>query len=307
MYAIGIDIGGTSTKIGIVNREGKILESCILGKEYYDDLNQFTDKIAETVAAFGEKNIMGIGIGAPNANYRKGTIEYPPNLPWKGVTPFAEMIAAKTKLPVKITNDANAAAIGEMKFGAARGMQDFIIITLGTGVGSGIVANGELIVGHSGFAGELGHTTVIADGRMCGCGRKGCLEAYTSAVGVARTAKERLAENTESSLLRSIALEEITSKDVYEAAEKGDALALSIFEYTGNLLGEAFASFIAFSAPEAIILFGGLTRAGDLLLNPIKESVNRNVLPIFRSKTNILLSELKESDAAILGASALII
>jgi glucokinase len=306
MYTIGIDIGGTSTKIGIVSNDGKVLKSCIVCEEHYADIHHFVEEITNCVFSFGEKQIAGIGVGAPNANYRAGTIDYPPNLPWKGVTPLAEMLSKKTNLPVKMTNDANAAAIGEMKFGAARGMKDFIVITLGTGVGSGIVANGELIVGHNGFAGELGHTTVQANGRLCGCGRKGCLEAYTSATGVARTACEWLAETNEPSELRKLAAEKITSKDVFEAATKGDALALRIFEYTGNLLGEAFANFIAFSNPEAIILFGGLTKAGDLLLNPIKASVEKNVLPIFRGKTKILISELKESDAAILGASALI-
>ncbi len=223
------------------------------------------------------------------------------------------MISEKTKLPVKITNDANAAAIGEMKFGAARGMKDFIVITLGTGVGSGIVANGEPVLGHNGLAGELGHTIIQAGGRRCGCGRKGCLEAYASATGVANTAREWLAEMTSvetwraASLLRNISPEEITAKDVYQAAVNGDALALRIFDYTGKLLGEAFANFILFSNPEAIILFGGLTRAGDLLLNPLLESVEKNVLPVYRGKTKILLSGLKESDAAILGASALII
>ena len=306
MYTIGIDLGGTSTKIGIVNNDGKVLKITSLDKEFYGDIHLFVEKIAESISAFGEKHIAGIGIGAPNANYRTGTIDYPPNLPWKGVTPLAEMISAKTNLPVKMTNDANAAAIGEMKFGAARGMTDFIIITLGTGVGSGIVVNGELIVGNNGFAGELGHTIVQADGRLCGCGRKGCLEAYTSATGVARSAREWLAESDEPSLLRNIAIEKITSKDVNDAAVKGDALALRVYEYTGKILGEAFAGFIAFSNPEAIILFGGLTGAGDLLLNPIKENVDKNVLPIFRGKTKILISTLPDSDAAILGASALV-
>ena len=307
MYTIGIDIGGTSTKIGIVNESGKVLNFSVLGKEHYEPINHFVEKIVKSIAAFGENEIAGIGVGAPNANYRAGTIDFPPNLPWKGVTPLAELISARTNLPVKMTNDANAAAIGEMKFGAARGMQDFIVITLGTGVGSGIVANGELIAGHNGFAGELGHATIIANGRPCGCGRKGCLEAYTSATGVARTACEWLAETDEPSVLRNIPAEKIIAKDVFEAATKGDALALRVFEYTGSLLGEAFAGFIAFSNPEAIILFGGLTKAGDLLLDPIKKSTENSVLPIYRGKTKILVSELNESDAAILGASALIV
>jgi glucokinase len=217
------------------------------------------------------------------------------------------MLEDRTGIPVALTNDANAAAIGEMTYGAARGMKDFIVITLGTGVGSGIVVNGQLVYGHDGFAGELGHVIMRRNnGRLCGCGRTGCLEAYTSATGVARTAREYLEIRPEAkTLLRNIPVEDITSKDVAEAANAGDELAKEIFHYTGSMLGEAFADFVAFSSPEAIILFGGLSKAGDLIMNPIHESMERNLLPIFRNKVKLLFSELKESDAAVLGASAL--
>ncbi len=229
-----------------------------------------------------------------------------PNLPWKGRIPLAELLKEAFGVPVALTNDANAAAIGEMTYGVARGMKDFIMITLGTGVGSGIVVNGQLVYGHDGFAGELGHVIVKpSNGRMCGCGRTGCLEAYCSATGVARTAREFLETRTDKSLLRNLPIEGITSKDVYDAAVQGDKLAKEIFEYTGKIMGEAFANFIAFSSPEAIILFGGLSRSGELLMKPIKEAMDRNTLNIYKGKTKLLLSELKESDAAVLGASAL--
>lgn len=215
------------------------------------------------------------------------------------------MLTDKLNIPVALTNDANAAAIGEMTYGAARGMKDFIVITLGTGVGSGIVVNGQLVYGHDGFAGELGHTTAIREGRMCGCGKKGCLETYSSATGVARTAKEYLQTRKDPSVLRELAIDEITSKDVYDAAVKGDKLAKEIFEYTGQVLGESFADFVAFSSPEAIILFGGLIKAGKLIFDPVRKHMEENLLPIYRNKIKLLMSELKESDAAVLGASAL--
>ncbi len=250
--------------------------------------------------------IAGIGVGAPNGNYFSGCIENPPNLPWKGKIPFAHLLHEAFGVPVALTNDANAAAIGEMTYGVARGMKDFIMITLGTGVGSGIVVNGQLVYGHDGFAGELGHVIVKpSNGRMCGCGRSGCLEAYCSATGVARTAREFLEIRTDASRLRDIPVEEITSKDVYDAAVLGDKLAKEIFQYTGEIMGRAFANFVAFSSPEAIILFGGLARSGELLMKPIKEAMDRNMLNVFKGKTKLLLSELKESDAAVLGASAL--
>jgi len=253
--------------------------------------------------------VKGIGMGVPNGNMYKGTIEYAANIPWanKRLVPLAEMVTESTGLFCCLTNDANAAASGEMAYGSARGMKDFIMITLGTGVGSGIVCNGQLVCGHDGFAGELGHVIVRRyNGRPCGCGRSGCLEAYTSATGVARTAREFLETRPDESLLREISDRPITSKDVFDAAEKGDKIAKEIFEFTGRILGEAFADFITFSSPEAIILFGGLAKSGDYLMEPIKKAMDENVLYVYKGKTQLKLSELKDADAAILGASALV-
>ena len=234
------------------------------------------------------------------------SIEFAPNLPWKGVIPLAAMFEERLGIPTALTNDANAAGVGEMTYGAARGMKDFIMITLGTGVGSGIVINGQMVYGHDGFAGELGHTIIRREnGRLCGCGRHGCLETYCSATGVARSAREFLTKSTEPSLLRDIPAESITSKDVYDAAVKGDKIAQDIFEFTGTILGEALADFIAFSSPEAIVLFGGLAKAGDYIFKPIQKAIDDNVLNIYKGKTKLLASELKDSDAAVLGASAL--
>jgi glucokinase len=310
-YVIGIDMGGTNTVFGVVDARGKILNRGAIKTAKYEDVNIYINELYNGLAPLinetgGIENIKGIGMGAPNGNFYTGNIEFAPNLPWKGVVPIAKLLADKFKAPATVTNDANAAAIGEMTYGAARGMKDFILIALGTGVGSGIVANGQLIYGYDGFAGELGHTTIVRNnGRMCGCGRQGCLEAYTSATGVARTAREILETRNDDSALRSIPLDNITSKDVFEAAERGDAVAKEIFEFTGRLLGEAFADFVAFSAPEAIILFGGLTKAGDLILNPIRENMEKNLLKIWKGKIKLLFSSLNEADAAILGASAL--
>jgi glucokinase len=255
-----------------------------------------------------ELNIKGIGIGAPNGNYYTGTIEYAPNLHWKGIIPLAKLMTEKFDLPCALTNDANAAAIGEMMYGAARGMKDFIMITLGTGVGSGIVANGQLIYGHDGFAGELGHTVVVRDGRKhWGTGLLGSLEAYASATGIAITANEMLDDNPrQESLMRKYKREDINAKIVAEAAEKGDAIAKEVYKFTGQILGEALANFVMFSSPEAIILFGGVIKAGDLILSPTKEHMEKNLLPIFQNKVKLVFSELKEADAAILGASALV-
>lgn len=310
-YVVGIDIGGTNTVFGIVDARGNVIASNSIktGKhanieDYIEDLKTALNKLIEAHDA--KDKIHGIGVGAPNSNYFTGTIEYATNLPWKGVVPLAKLLTEAFGVPVAVTNDANAAAIGEMTYGAARGMKDFIMITLGTGVGSGIVVNGQLVYGHDGFAGELGHVIVKpSNGRMCGCGRTGCLETYCSATGVARTAREFLEIRTDPSRLRDLPIEEITSKDVYDAAIAGDKLAREIFQYTGEIMGRAFANFVAFSSPEAIILFGGLARAGELLMKPIKESMDRNMLNMFKGKTKLLLSELKESDAAVLGASAL--
>lgn len=310
-YAIGIDIGGTNTVFGVVDKRGHIIAKDSIKTAVHKEINAYVDHLSEAVQNIitqvgGTSNIKGIGVGAPNGNFFTGCIEFAPNLPWKGMIPLAQMLTDRLNIPIALTNDANAAAIGEMTYGAARGMKDFIVITLGTGVGSGIVVNGQLVYGHDGFAGELGHTTIRrTNGRLCGCGRKGCLETYTSATGVARSAREFLETRKDPSLLRNMNPAEIMSKDVAEAAQQGDALAKEIFQYTGQLLGEAFADFIAFSSPEAIILFGGLTKAGSLIFDPVKKNMEANLLPIFQNKVKLLMSELKESDAAILGASAL--
>ncbi|HZW70552.1 MAG TPA: ROK family protein [Hanamia sp.] len=312
-YAIGIDIGGTNTKFGIVNHRGDISNVGEISSTNHDDINDFIDElyamIKPSIKSVGGLDVIkGIGLGAPNGNYYTGTIDYAPNLQWRGIIPIAKMITNKFNKPCTLTNDANAAAIGELMYGAARGMRDFIMITLGTGVGSGIVANGQLIYGHDGFAGELGHTIIRPGGRLhWGTGMKGSLETYASATGIVITAKELLAERVnEESLLRKLSNEEITSKKICEAAIKGDAIANEVFQVTGHVLGEALANFVMFSSPEAIILFGGVIKAGKLLLDPTRESMEKNLLPIFQNKVKLLFSELKESDAAILGASALV-
>lgn len=310
-YVVGVDIGGQTTKIGIVDRRGNIITQTVINSKYgKNEADLFLDSLCNTIKdlskEIGLQHIQGVGIGAPNGNYYTGTIEDAANLDWakEKTVPLAKTISNCLGIPVTVTNDANAAAVGEMTYGAARGMKNFIMITLGTGVGSGIVINGDIVYGHDGFAGELGHICSIRDnGRQCGCGKKGCLEAYASAIGVARTAREWLEMSDEPSILREKV--EITSKDVYQAALQGDKLAIKIFEYTGKLLGRAFADFVAFSAPEAIILFGGLARAGEFIFKPIKEEMEANLLSIWKGKVAIIPSALKESDAAILGASAL--
>ena len=310
--AIGIDIGGTGTKFGIVDRNGNILFSSEISSRNHSQVEGFIDELHGALfemieRAGGPGRIKGIGVGAPNGNYYSGTVEYAPNLPWKGIIPFAKMLEEKFRLPVVLTNDANAAAIGEMMYGAAKGMKDFIMITLGTGVGSGIVANGKLIYGHDGFAGELGHTIIIPNGRLHeGTGKHGSLESYASATGVRLTALEMLSKTDEKSLLSDIPHKKIDSKKVYEAAIQGDKLAKEVFEFTGEILGLALANFVMFSSPEAIILFGGLTKAGDLILKPTRENMETNLLKVFQNKVKILVSHLKEADAAILGASALV-
>ncbi|MEF9931020.1 MAG: ROK family protein [Bacteroidales bacterium] len=312
LYVVGVDVGGQTTKIGVVDRRGSIIAKTVINSKYgKDEGDLFMQSLCNTIKELTEKigldKIHGVGIGAPNGNYYNGTIEDAANIEWaKGrIIPLAKIISdGLFNIPVTVTNDANAAAIGEMTYGAARGMKDFIMITLGTGVGSGIVIGGNLLYGHDGFAGELGHTCAVRhNGRQCGCGKKGCLETYTSAIGVARTACEWLDMTQEPSVLRDV--QNITSKDVYEAAKKGDKLAIKVFEFTGEKLGEAFADFVAFSAPEAIILFGGLAKASEFILKPIEDTMNANLLSIWKGKINIVLSALKESDAAILGASAL--
>ena len=310
-YVVGIDIGGTNTVFGVVDARGTVLYSGSIKTGKYAEIEEYVTALGQGLTQIidqvgGPEKIKGIGVGAPNGNYFNGCIEFAPNLPRKGKIPLAQLISEKVGgIPVALTNDANAAAIGEMTYGAARGMKDFIVITLGTGVGSGIVINGQLVYGHDGFAGELGHVIVRRNGRQCGCGRQGCLEAYTSATGVARTAREFMEIRKEDSVLREIDPADITSKDVYDAAMKNDKLALEIFEMTGKMLGEAFADFVAFSSPEAIILFGGLTKAGDLIMDPVKRAMDANMLKVYEGKTKLLVSQLKESDAAVLGASAL--
>ena len=311
-YVVGIDVGGQTTKLGVVDARGAVLAQTVIRTDTYTDIAPYISELAvalnKVIADAGvEGKVKGIGVGAPNGNYYTGTIENAVNLSWGGTQTieFSKLLSeAMNGLPVALTNDANAAAVGEMTYGAARGMKNFIMITLGTGVGSGIVINGDVVYGHDGFAGELGHVAAVRNnGRTCNCGKTGCLETYASATGVARTAREWLELSNEPSVLRN--LDNISSKDVYEAAQEGDALALKIFEFTGNILGRSFADFIAFSAPEAIVLFGGLARAKEYLLKPIEDAMNANVLPLWKGKVKIVFSQLKESDAAILGASAL--
>lgn len=311
-YVLGIDIGGTNTVFGIVDARGIVIASGSFKTGKHNNIEDYLDELYTEASRLIEANeatdkIHGIGIGAPNANYFNGMIEDGVNLPWPTPIPLAKLVSDKFGIPVAITNDANAAAIGEMTYGAARGLKDFIMITLGTGVGSGIVINGQVVYGHDGFAGELGHVIVKRNnGRLCGCGRTGCLEAYCSATGVARTAREFLEiRANEPSLLRNIPIEDITSKDVYDAAMNGDKLARDVFEYTGTILGEAMADMMVFSSPAAFILFGGLAKSGELLLKPLRNAMDKNMMGIFKGKAKVMLSELKEADAAVLGASAL--
>ena len=309
--ALGVDIGGTNTKFGLVNHRGEILAKGSIRTDEFEKVEEFIDALYNKVKPLideycTERQFDGIGVGAPNANYYRGTIEQAPNLRWKGIVPFAELMTAKFGVPCKMTNDANAAALGEMMFGAARGMKDFIMITLGTGVGSGIISNGQLIYGHDGFAGELGHTIVKPGGRKhWSTGSEGSLEAYASATGISITAKKMRAEFPDS-MLNDYPEEKIDSRVVHECALKGDPTAIEVFRYTGQKLGEALANFVMFSSPEAILLFGGVIKAGDFILKPTKLHMERNLLPIFRNKVKLVFSELDEADAAILGASALV-
>lgn len=311
-FVVGIDVGGQTTKCGVVDARGTVLAQTVIRTDTYTDVEPYIAELAEALnrvikEAGAEGVVRGIGVGAPNGNYYTGDVENAVNITWGGskTIHFAKLLSEQMNgIPVSLTNDANAAAMGEMTYGAARGMKNFIMITLGTGVGSGIIINGEVVYGHDGFAGELGHTCAVRqNGRQCNCGKTGCLETYCSAMGVARTAREWLDMSDEPSSLRS--LDKITSKDVYDAAKEGDKMAIKIFDYTGTLLGRSFADFIAFSAPEAIVLFGGLARAKDFLRGPIEKAMNENVLHLWKNKVKIVFSQLKESDAAILGASAL--
>jgi glucokinase len=311
-FAIGIDIGGTGTKFGIVNHRGVIShKGDDIATNTFKKVEDFVDALyialKPAIDQIGINHLKGIGIGAPNGNYYSGTIEYAPNLHWRGIVPLAKLISERFGLPSSLTNDANAAAVGEMMYGAAKGMKDFIVITLGTGVGSGIVANGHLIYGHDGFAGELGHTIIRPGGRKhWSTSLDGSLEAYASATGIAISAREMLENSDKSSLLRAYQPEKINSKIVYDCAMKGDEISKEVYRFTGQILGEALANFVMFSSPEAIILFGGVIKAGDLIMKPTKEHMEKNLLPIFQNKVKLIFSELKEADAAILGASALV-
>ena len=312
-YVIGLDLGGTNSVFGIVDSRGEIKATTAIKTQGYDKVEDYVDACVEALQVIidqvgGIEKIKAMGIGAPNGNFYNGTIEFAPNLAWahNGVVPLAKLFSERLNdIPVGLTNDANAAAIGEMIYGVARGMKNFIVITLGTGVGSGIVVNGQLLYGSDGFAGELGHVTMVREGgRTCGCGRT-CLEAYCSATGVARTARELLATTQEPSLLREMDPEKITSLDVSIAAGKGDRLAKEIYEFTGHMLGEACADFAAFSSPEAFIFFGGMTKAGNLIMDPIKRSYDEHVLKVFKGKAKFLVSGLDGASAAVLGASAI--
>jgi glucokinase len=310
-YVLGLDMGGTNSVLGVVDARGHVLGRTSIKTQAYKDINDYVNALYEEaekiIEPLGDMDMVrGIGAGVPNGNFYTGYIQEAMNLPWQTV-PFAKLVSDRFGLPCRITNDANAAAMGEMTYGAAKGMKNFIMITLGTGVGSGIVIDGNVVYGHDGFAGELGHTTAVRgeNARPCNCGKKGCLEAYASATGVARTAKEMLTTTTKETLLRKLDVDNITSKDVYDAAEQGDEVAKEIFDFTGTILGQQLADFVAFSAPEAIVLFGGLTKSGDWIKRPIEEAMNNNVLPLWKNKVKVLFSDLKEADAAVLGASAL--
>lgn len=309
-YVIGLDLGGTNSVFGIVDARGNIVATTAIKTQAYPDFDDYVKAsvdalmpIIDTVG--GIEKIKALGIGAPNGNYYNGTIEYAANLVWQGVVPIAKKFEEALDIPVIVTNDANAAAVGEFTYGVARGMKNFIMITLGTGVGSGIYINGQLVLGCDGLAGELGHLTVVPGGRTCGCGRKGCLETYCSATGVARTAREYLDKRDTPSLLRDIKPVDITSFEVYKAAVAGDELAKEIFEVTGSMLGEACANFALFCSPEAFIFMGGLTKAGDLLMKPLQKAYDEHVLSVYKGKAKLMLSGLKDSETAVLGASAL--
>jgi glucokinase len=305
----GVDIGGTNTVFGLVDRNGKILAEHKLCTSSYPEIDEFVSVLSSSIlrlaSGVADIKLTGVGIGAPNANYHKGTIELAPNLAWKGIVPLSSLIKEKMKLPVAITNDANAAAMGEMIFGAAKNVKDFIILTLGTGLGSGIVVNSELLYGHTGFAGELGHTIVVPGGRDCGCGRQGCLETYASATGLVRTVLYMLSEMKEESPLRDITPSDLTSKQIAEAAEKGDIIALEAFDYTAEMLAFGIINAVVFSSPESVYLFGGLANAGDLIFDPVRKYVDLNIQPVFKGTVKILPSGIPENNAAVLGAAAL--
>ena len=305
----GVDIGGTNTTYGIVDREGNILGEGKLSTVAYPEISDFVTALHSAIVMqlSGVKDISlkAIGIGAPNANYHKGTIELAPNLAWKGIIPLSDLVSGKLKIPVAVTNDANAAAMGEMIFGAAKDIRDFIILTLGTGLGSGIVVNGELVYGHTGFAGELGHMTIVPGGRECGCGRRGCLETYGSATGIVRTALELMSELMVQSPLRKIPPSQLTSKQIAQAAAENDIIALKAFDYTAEKIAAGIVNAVVFSSPRAVFLFGGLTQAGEILFSPVRKYVDRDIQPVFRGTVEILPSGIPENNGAVLGAAAL--
>ncbi|MGM0408705.1 MAG: ROK family protein [Bacteroidota bacterium] len=309
--AIGIDIGGTTVSYGLVSESGEVKLKETFPTKNYNQIDDFIDFLSErikhaTAGLDAQHSLVGIGIGAPNGNYYKGTIEHAPNLSWKGIVPIAQLLNQKINLPVNVTNDANAAAIGEMTYGGAKNMKNFIMITLGTGLGSGFVANGKPILGHDGFAGEFGHTTVFHDGRECGCGKKGCLETYVSATGLKRTVVKLLSKAKIDSVLRDYSYNQITSEQIYKAAMNGDQLAIDAFEFTGKILGMKLADAITILSPEAIFLAGGLSNAGKLIFEPTKKYMEEFNFPIYRDKVKLLSSSLPENDAAILGSAALV-
>jgi glucokinase len=307
----GIDIGGTNIIFGLVDKSGSVVAESRLKTADYPDVRDYASAQDEAIKKMLADNpgleLTGLGVGAPNANYHKGTIELAPNLAWKGIVPLADYLREKAGVPVYITNDANAAAMGEMIFGAAKGMKDFIILTLGTGLGSGIVVNGEVVYGHTGFAGELGHMTIVRGGRECGCGRRGCYETYASASGLVRTVLNLMSEMKNDSHLRNLTPNELTSKRIVEEAEKGDPISLEAINYTAEMLAIGITNAVTFSSPEAVFLFGGLVKAGELLLAPIRNYVDKNIMPIFRGRVKILPSGVSESNAAVLGSAALVL
>lgn len=315
--SLGVDIGGTNTAIGVVDAEGNVLVKTNISTPKHGDAQQYVIEMSQAIRNLisdvkklnPDVEFAGIGLGAPNANYYKGTIEYAPNLSFKGIVPLVDLLKAQfPEMPkIVMTNDANAATMGEMVYGGAKGMKNFVMYTLGTGVGSGIVVDGKLVYGHDGFAGECGHTMLVPGGRMCGCGIRGHLEAYCSAIGMKRTAFELMVEyNATDSLLAGKSFQELESKDIYDAAVKGDSIALKVFEITGDYLARGMADTISHTSPEAIFLFGGPTAAGDFIFEPIRKNLDKYLLQIFRGKCKILPSSLKRGDAAIVGASALV-
>lgn len=310
IVTVGIDIGGTGTKYGLVDAEGKVLFQDRMPTTSHETFDDFIKDLSIAIDKHIDSKIyklVGIGVGAPNGNFHRGTIEHAPNLRWKGVLPLANSLEDFFKVPVVVTNDANAAAVGEMIFGGAKEMKDFIVITLGTGLGSGIVANGQLVNGYDGFAGELGHVTIHhGQGRDCGCGRKGCLETYVSATGIKRTVYKLLADHLEDSELRGISFHNLSTKMITEAANRGDTIAKKAFEYTGRILGTKLADTVAHTNPEAIFLFGGLSLAGELIFAPTIKHLEKNLMPIYKGKVKVLPSKLQNQSAPIIGASSLV-